>query len=321
MTTPTYCPNCGAALTRAEAAGRERPVCRECGFVYYQNPVPAVGLLIEMEGGLVLIRRGHPPHADRWALPSGFIEADESVEEAAIREGREETGLDVALNEMVGVFSFPDGPPTSGIIVFYRARPVGGELRGGDDAAEARVFAPDDLPELPFRTHRQAIDRWRAHRRAVSDRPSVVEHRDFYIREASPADADRVLELAALIPGRVSPDPELRRAVGQRFRENAGLIVFAAETYGPQPQVIGFVALARVTTLTGSLGWLDAMAVDPSFRRRGVGAALLEAALRRADRLDMTDMFVNTESASDIARAFYRSSGFQEGQITRLRLR
>jgi hypothetical protein len=59
-------------VARAEAAGRERPVCRECGFVYYQNPVPAVGLLIEMEGGLVLIRRGHPPHADRWALPSGF---------------------------------------------------------------------------------------------------------------------------------------------------------------------------------------------------------------------------------------------------------
>jgi len=66
---------------------------------------------------------------------------------------------------------------------------------------------------------------------------------------------------------------------------------------------------------------VDAMVVDPQFRRIGVGAALLEATLRRADRLGMTDLFVNTERASNIARAFYRSSGFQEGRITRLRLR
>ncbi len=318
---PTYCPNCGAALVLAEASGRQRPVCPECGFVYYVNPIPAVGVLIEMEGGLVLVKRGQPPDAGEWALPSGFIEADESVEEAAIREAREETGLEVALKEMIGVYSFPDGPPTSGIIVFYRARPVGGALRPGDDAEAVRVFKPEALPALPFRTHRQALRQWRLRHSARRDAPRQAEREDFTIREAVPTDAARILALAALIPGKIAPDPDLQRAATQRLREYPALIVFVAETYPPDPQVIGFVALSHVPTLTGSLGWIDAMVVDPAFRRIGVGAALLEATLRHADRLGMSDMFVNTERASEIARAFYRSSGFQESHVTRLRLR
>ena len=98
-----------------------------------------MGVLIEMEGGVVLIKRGGHVKPGQWALPSGYIEADESVEEAAVREAREETGLEIQLEDLVGIYSFPEGPPTSGIIVFYRARPVGGALRAGDDAVDARV--------------------------------------------------------------------------------------------------------------------------------------------------------------------------------------
>ncbi|NJM42690.1 MAG: NUDIX hydrolase, partial [Anaerolineae bacterium] len=89
-----------------------------CGYVHYENPVPGVGLLIEHEGQLVLIRRGHPPHVGEWALPSGFIEVDETAEQAAVREAYEETGLQVELTELFSVHSFPEGPPRSGIIVF-----------------------------------------------------------------------------------------------------------------------------------------------------------------------------------------------------------
>jgi ADP-ribose pyrophosphatase YjhB (NUDIX family)/N-acetylglutamate synthase-like GNAT family acetyltransferase len=317
----TYCPNCGATLVLAEAAGRERPVCPECGFVHYQNPIPAVGVLIEMDDGLVLIQRGVAPKIGEWALPSGFVEADESVEEAAIREAKEETGLDIALKNMIGVFSFPDGPPTSGIIVFYRARPIGGVLRSGDDAQDVRIFAPEDIPELPFRTHRQALTRWRAGQHSHWDPAPGVERDGFHIREAEPDDVGRVLELAAMIPGKVPPEADLQHAVSQRFRESLSLIVYVAETFDPEPDVIGFVALSRVATLTSSLGWIDIMVVDPNFRRSGVGAALLEATLRRAERLGMADLFVNTEQASEIARAFYHSAGFSESEITRLRLR
>jgi 8-oxo-dGTP diphosphatase len=89
---------------------------------------------------LSLIQRGHAPHKGEWTLPSGFIEADESAEEAAIREAREETGLKVELIELAGVNSFPEGPPTSGIIIFFRARPIGGNLQAGDDAADVKFF-------------------------------------------------------------------------------------------------------------------------------------------------------------------------------------
>lgn len=318
---PVYCPNCGTTLVVREMAGRQRPVCPECGFVHYQNPIPAVGLLIEKDGGLVMVKRGQPPKAGHWALPSGFVEADESVEEAAIREAREETGLEVTLRDMVGVFSFPDGPPTSGIIVFYRARPVGGRLGAGDDAAEVRVFLPDSFPDLPFRTHRQALARWQARQSVHWQTYHTVERDGFYIRAALPDDVDRMLALAAQIPGRITPEPDLTRAVTQRVREDPSLLLFVAETYGPDRQVIGFVALSRVPTLTSPIGWIDAMVVDQAYRRQGVGAALLEATLRQADLLNMSQIYVNTEQASAVARAFYHASGFQDARITRLRLR
>ena len=88
-------------MEKAEIGGRPREVCPVCEFVLFRNPVPGVGVLVEMASslgrgnGLVLIRRGQPPFVGRWALPAGFIEEDESVEQAAVRECKEETGLDV----------------------------------------------------------------------------------------------------------------------------------------------------------------------------------------------------------------------------------
>ncbi len=139
-----------------------RPVCPQCGFVIFKNPVPGVGVLVEMEGGVVLIKRGHNPKKGCWALPAGFIEADESIEEAAVRECKEETNLDIELIEMFHVDSFPTDPtPQSGIIIFYRAKPIDGELQPGDDAAEAMIFPPESLPvDVGFRTHRAALARW-----------------------------------------------------------------------------------------------------------------------------------------------------------------
>jgi NADH pyrophosphatase NudC (nudix superfamily) len=81
----TYCPVCGHNLGAREEAGRIRQVCPNCGYIHYVNPVPAVGIIIEKDGGVVLIQRKHPPHEGRWTLPAGYIEADESAEEAAIR--------------------------------------------------------------------------------------------------------------------------------------------------------------------------------------------------------------------------------------------
>ena len=110
-----------------------------------RNPFPTVDIIIELQGGIVLVRRKNPPLG--WALPGGFVDYGESLESAARREAREETGLDVVLTKLLGVYSDPGRDPrfhTSSTV--YVASASGTPL-GGDDAAEARVFDPQDLPE------------------------------------------------------------------------------------------------------------------------------------------------------------------------------
>ena len=317
---PIFCPQCGERLIHRTVAARDRLSCPRCGYVHFLNPVPGVGILIEMEDGIVLIKRGGQVKTGQWALPSGYIEADESVEEAAVREAREETGLEIELVDLLGVYSFPEGPPTSGIIVFYRARPSGGTLIAGDDAQDVQVFRPDDLPPLPFRTHRQAMQRWLALRDQAI--PSPAERMaGFHIRQAESSDAEAVLALLRLVSANLGLTDGDWAATRQRFLERQTISIYVAETTGVPPQVIGFVAMSLVQTLTGGRGWIDDMAVALDYRGEGAGAALLEAALRHANRLALTHLYVNIERGSPAARAFYQAASFQDSAISSLRIR
>jgi len=310
-----FCPHCGMVMETAEVGGRVREVCPACGFVLYRNPVPGAGVLVEMEGGIVLVRRGQPPFVGWWALPAGYIEADESVEQAAVRECKEETGLDIELLELFGVYSFPEGPVQSGIIIFYRARHVGGELRAGDDAQDVGVFPIDALPEkLAFRTHREVLARW-AHSRSPefhADVSSIV------IREARVEDEARVLGLLPLIPSNANMSPVEMQAAAQRFRESLTMDVLVAEIDG---QVVGFLALSFVPVLSGLRALIDDLAVDPAYRRQGIGAALVEAAIQQADRRGATSLLVDTSRAGPAARDFYQACRFEMGGIAPLRIR
>lgn len=302
-----------------------RQACPNCGYVHYVNPVPAVGILIEMDGGVVLIERRHPPHRGEWTLPSGFIEADESAEEAAIREAEEETGLKVEIIELAGVNSFPEGPPMSGIMVFFRARAVGGELCAGDDAADARVFLPEEMPLLPFRTHREAMAEWLA-RFAPGVQGAVheddhEEHADFSIRPAEASDVQEIMALLHLIPANRDLKPDDWRTIQQRFRESDTVQVFVAVDQQTPPIIIGFIALSVVRGLTGGIGMISDMAVLPTYQRRGVGAALLEAVMKRAERLNLDRLLVDSARANDRARAFYESLGFAGADMLMIRLR
>ncbi|WP_119071852.1 GNAT family N-acetyltransferase [Aggregatilinea lenta] len=315
----TYCPVCGDPLAHRSAGGRERLFCPACGYVHYQNPVPSVGLVIEMDGGLILVKRGGSVKTGHWAFPSGYIEEDESVEEAAVRESREETGLDVELIDLLGVYSFPEGPPSSGIIVFYRAHPVGGMLRAGDDAQEVRVFPPDAVPDMPFRTHQQVLQRWQT---LQQQRQIAREANELYvIRQAEQADSPAILDLLKLVDANQDLSEEQCRAAMLRLAERQTMSVFVAETSREPHDTIGFVALSLMQTLTGGRGWIDDMAVAVDYRGEGVGAALLEAALRHANRLNLTHLYVNTARGGDATRAFYQAAGFQDGAISYLRIR
>ncbi len=124
------CPNCGAEI----------PV--------YKNPVPTVDIIIETGGGIVLIERKNPPHG--WALPGGFVDYGESYEAAAVREAREETGLDVHLVRQFHTYSDPDRDPrqhTASTVFIATAQ---GRPKGADDAARADIFTRDNLPPLVF---------------------------------------------------------------------------------------------------------------------------------------------------------------------------
>lgn len=321
----TFCPVCAHRLELRESGGRLRPVCPKCGYVHYVNPVPTVGIVIEMEGGVVLIRRGHPPHKGRWAFPSGYVEADERLEEAAIREAEEETGLKVEIIELADVNSYPEGPPASGVMVFYRARPVGGELRAGDDATEARVFRPEEAPLLPFRTHREMMAQWLARQTGAPAPRIAIATQDtpvaYNVRAMRPQDAQEVVDLAQMIPANHALTEADWRDTLLRLRELPNLNVFVAQLDATPPMLIGCVVLSTVRTLTGGYGLIDDMAVLPTYRRQGVGAALLEAAMRCAGELNLHTLLVGAHRTSAAAQSFFARAGFVAEPVMQLRLR
>ena len=158
-----YCPRCAHPLTDRFLFGRMRRVCPGCGFIFFRDPKVATGVLVEQAGKVLLVRRAMEPKQGWWCIPSGFVEYDEPPEEAAVRECREETGLDVRVTGLLGVYHYRSDFRGPGIIIIYRAEVVGGELRPGDDASEACFFGPAELPqEIAFDSNREALRQWQS---------------------------------------------------------------------------------------------------------------------------------------------------------------
>lgn len=122
----------------------------------HRNPLPTVDIIIEYLGGLVLIERRNPPPG--WALPGGFIDYGESAEQAATREAKEETGLDLADLRQFHVYSDPGRDSRFHTITTVFTARGSGRLAAADDAAEARVFATTDLPAVMAFDHRRIIE-------------------------------------------------------------------------------------------------------------------------------------------------------------------
>jgi ribosomal protein S18 acetylase RimI-like enzyme len=137
------------------------------------------------------------------------------------------------------------------------------------------------------------------------------------IREARAEDEARVLELLSLIPANAGLSPADIQAAGQRFRESLAMDVLVAEMDG---QVVGFLALSFIPGLSGLRALIDDLAVDPSYRRQGIGAALVEAATQRADQRGATHLLVDTAKGDAAARDFYQACGFEAGGIAPLHI-
>jgi len=121
------------------------------------DPKVAVGTIIRAgEDRLVLVRRAIEPGYGLWVFPGGYVDRGEVITAAALREAKEESGLDVRLDGLINIYSYPGRAP---IIVVYAATMLGGELCGDDECLDARLFTPDEIPwdQLAFRSTTEAL--------------------------------------------------------------------------------------------------------------------------------------------------------------------
>ena len=140
--------------------------CPHCNLTIMQprNPIPTVDIIIEIKGKIVLIKRKNPPFG--WALPGGFVDYGESFEDAAAREAFEETGLLLRGLEQFHTYSNPNRDArmhTASTVFIAQSDDI---PRAGDDAADAGLFAEDELPELAF-DHDQILADYFSHKKQV----------------------------------------------------------------------------------------------------------------------------------------------------------
>ena len=161
-----FCPLCATQLERRMAGDLERLVCPNDGWTHYPTPNLAATVVVEHEGGVVLLQRAIAPDAGIWHLPIGHIEYGEAPGEAARREVAEETGLRIDETLLLDYEHSPsyDDPLMLYIVFCFAARAIGGELRVDSENSSAWVCPPDRLPELKWTSQRRALAAWRAWR-------------------------------------------------------------------------------------------------------------------------------------------------------------
>ena len=156
------CPFCGTRLHQEESGGRLRAACQACGFVQHRNPAPAVAILVVDQGRVLLGRRGGEPGRGTEALPSGYVEWEDDFLSTAIREAKEETGLDVEVESILTVVSSFVSPRFHFLSVYVVARVVGGELAASDDLEAVEWFpVKGPLPEMGFEEDLRVIELYR----------------------------------------------------------------------------------------------------------------------------------------------------------------
>ncbi len=154
-----YCPFCASPMEKRMSRRGMRNRCPACGFTQYKNPVPSVGAIAVKEGRVLLIQRGVEPAKGAWVFPTGFIDEGESPPRACLRELREETGLEGRIVRIIEAYAEEADIYGSILVIMYLVEVTGGELRPGDDAADARFFLPEELPDLLFHCFKDSMRR------------------------------------------------------------------------------------------------------------------------------------------------------------------
>ncbi len=157
-----YCPFCGKRLAQEPVDHRFRKVCPDCGYIHFRNPSPTVSLLIIHGDRVLLGTRPGKPGEERWATPSGYIEIDEDFLTTAVREAKEETGLDVDVLSILNVTDSFFPPAQHFLNIYLQARVTGGQLQSGDDMGDLSWFPlSGPLPAMAFQEDMDLLERYR----------------------------------------------------------------------------------------------------------------------------------------------------------------
>ena len=156
-----YCPLCGTQFEHKQIVQKTRPYCPACGFIFYRNPLPTVSVLVLDDNKVLLGKRLGEPGKNKWALPSGYVEFEEDFLSTAIREVKEETGLEIEVISILHVQSAFLPPEYHFLSMFLLAQEIGGSLNPGDDMEEVRWFSvAEPLPEMAFAPDRDLIQKY-----------------------------------------------------------------------------------------------------------------------------------------------------------------
>ena len=137
--------------------GKPRPVCPQCGWIYFADPKVAAAVLIEQDNRVLLVRRVNEPYRGFWTLPAGFVDAGEDPARAAERECLEETDLTVRVTRVIDVIAGREHPRGADFIIVYAAQYVSGAPQAGDDADQIGWFERSNLPPLAFHATQKVL--------------------------------------------------------------------------------------------------------------------------------------------------------------------
>jgi ADP-ribose pyrophosphatase YjhB (NUDIX family) len=145
-------------MVTREIAGKPRRVCPACRHIHFIEPKVGVGVCVVQNGAILLVQRRFAPEKGKWSIPAGYLDHGDDPARHAVLEVREETGLQVAISGLAGVFHNPPEQGGATVFILYRGERIGGRLDPGDDASDAGFFTSDALPEIAFASTRHAVE-------------------------------------------------------------------------------------------------------------------------------------------------------------------
>ena len=173
-----HCLYCGGEITKKSEDGVLRDFCPCCNSFFYNNPLPVVSSILDSSRQILLVKRDRAPFKGQWCLPTGFAEAGESIEDAALRELHEETGIKGRISRLLDVDSYKSRFYGDLLFLTFIVEQTGGKLAAGDDCAQARFWPVNKLPPMAFPPNKRALDAYIKSKRDYWAIFDSIEHAD-----------------------------------------------------------------------------------------------------------------------------------------------